>query len=107
MFGRHSSILAGDSVMAYRRPIAPARFPRGEELTAAMAGIGMRFAATPNEGANIEDTLVAASVEAMERDDLRVLAVLTTWLRVHHPWVNVDRLFRAVGAVEAPRVRAY
>jgi hypothetical protein len=72
-----------------------------------MAGIGMNFAATPEAEANIEDTLVAASVEAMEHDDLRVLAVLTTWLGVHHPWVNVDRLFRAVGALEAARVRAF
>jgi len=75
-----------------------------------MAGIGMNFAATPDADANIEDTLVAASVEALERADLRVLAMLTTWLGVHHPWVNVDRLsraVRAVGACEADRVRAF
>ena len=93
--------------MAYRRAAAPTELLQGEELTAAMAGIGMGFAAKPMANANIEDTLLAASVEALERDDLRVLAVLVTWLRIHHAWVNADRLLRAVRAHEGPRVRAF
>src|SRR6266508_3795355 len=50
--------------------------------------------ATPD--ANVENTLLAASAERLERDDRRVLAVLVTWFKVHHAWVNADRLYRAV-----------
>jgi len=31
-------------------------------------------------------------IEAVSRDDHRVLAVLTTWFGIHAPWVNADRL---------------
>jgi hypothetical protein len=93
--------------MAYRRPVAATCLLRGEELTAAMAGIGMRFAATPMADADLEETLVAASIEALEHDDHRVLAVLMTWLHTHHPRVNADRLVRAVGALGSDRVRAF
>lgn len=43
----------------------------------------------------------------MERDDLRVLALVTTWLGVHARWVNVDRLARLVRAQESTRLRAF
>jgi hypothetical protein len=56
---------------------------------------------------NIEDALLAASVEGIERDDLRILSLLMTWLRVHHRWINADRLRRAVLADSQPRVRAF
>ncbi len=75
-------------------------------LTAAMAGIGMKFAAAASPDANIEDTLLFASIEAMENHDLRVLAILVTWFGVHAQWVNADRLIRIVAAHDAPRVRA-
>jgi hypothetical protein len=49
-----------------------------------MASIGMNVAAEPSEApANIEDTLVGASVAGMEGGDLRTLAVLVTWLGQH------------------------
>jgi len=66
----------------------------------------MNFAAEPMAEPNIEDTLLSASVEAMERDDLRVLAVLATWLGVHHSWLNADRLVRTTQELDSPRVRA-
>jgi hypothetical protein len=56
---------------------------------------------------NIEDTLLAASIEGMDRDDLRVLAVLVTWLGAHHARINADRLIRAVLAHPSDRVRAF
>lgn len=93
--------------MAYKRITSPREMPRGEELTRSMAGIGMRFAAEPLANPNIEDTLLAASVEAMEHDDLRVLSVLVTWLRIHHPWINADRLTRAVSIQVSSRVLAF
>jgi hypothetical protein len=66
----------------------------------------MGFAARAAVEPNIEDTLFFASVEAMERDDLRVLAVLVTWFGVHARWVNADRLTRLVAAQGTSRVRA-
>jgi hypothetical protein len=72
-----------------------------------MAGIGMLFAAPASRDPNIEDTLIAASVDAMERDDLRVASVLTTWLGIHHPRLNADRLVRALTDYPSKRVLAY
>lgn len=67
----------------------------------------MRFAAVPAEEPNIEDTLIAASIEGMERDDLRVLSVLVTWLGVHRARINADRLMRAASTLEQPRSLAF
>ena len=93
--------------MAFRRTTTASELPSGDGLTRAMVGIGMAFAAEANIDANIEDTLLAASLEGIERDDLRTLSLLTTWLDVHHPWVNVDRLTRAISSNESPRVLAF
>jgi hypothetical protein len=72
-----------------------------------MAGIGMAIAVTPDYEANIEDTLVAASVEGMEHDRLRELSVLTTWWQVHATWVNADRLITLVSRLDSARAHAY
>jgi len=57
--------------------------------------------------ADIESTLVFASISGMDQDSLRTLSVLTTWLGVHHTHVNADRLIRLVGAQTSDRVCAY
>ncbi len=92
--------------MGYKRAAVPS-LPAGEALTAAMVGIGVGFAANATEQPNIEDTLLAASIEGMENDDLRVLSTLTTWLGVHHQRVNADRLIRIVSKRGEQRVLAY
>lgn len=93
--------------MAFNRALALEVAPEPNVLTAAMVGIGMEFAATARAPEpNIEDTLLFASAEGMERDDLRVLAILVTWFGVHRTWVNADRLTKLVAASESPRVRA-
>jgi hypothetical protein len=78
----------------------------GEGLTSAMVGIGMNFAAKATAQPNIEDTLLFASIEAMDRDDRRVLAILVTWFGVNAPWVNADRLIKLVSQQKSPRVHA-
>lgn len=93
--------------MGHKRVLAPAEPPSAQALTAAMVGIGMNFAAEPAPTPNIEDTLFFASGEGMEHGDLRVASVLVTWLGVHLPWVNVDRLTRLVEARGGPRVRSF
>lgn len=93
--------------MAYRRPIQPSTLPEGASLAESLVGIGIGLAGRGVQDPIIEDTLLAASIEGMEHDDLRVLALLTTWLEVHHPWVNADRLVRVVGTVQHARTRTY
>lgn len=93
--------------MAYRRVTAPIKRLRGDDLTRAMTGIGMRFASKHAKNPNIEDTLLSASFEGMEHDDLRVLSVLVTWIQIHHPWINADRLTRALSNEQSPRIRAF
>jgi hypothetical protein len=78
----------------------------GDALTSAMIGIGMNFAGNADARANFEDTLLFASVEAMDGNDLRILAVLVTWFGVNASWVNADRLTKLVGAQGSMRVRA-
>ena len=93
--------------MGFSRQILPREWLAGEALTAAMAGIGMRFAARPDPEANIEDTLLFAAEAGMLQDDLRVLSLLVTWWGIHSRWVNADRLTRVVAAQEHRRVRAF
>lgn len=92
--------------MGHRRSLG-ATVVAGQDLTRAMVGIGMLFADSGDPTANIEDTLISASIAGMEEDDLRVLAVLTTWMEVHQARVNVDRLVRAARPSDSQRVRAY
>jgi hypothetical protein len=92
--------------MGFKRAIAPSVAPAGEVLTAAMVGIGLNFAAAAAKDPNIEDTLIFASMEAMERDDLRVLSLLVTWFGVHCSWVNADRLTKLVLGLPPGRERA-
>ena len=93
--------------MAYSRTIQPATLPRGEELAGDLVGLGIRLAGRGAREPIIEDTLLAASIEGMEHDDLRVLALLTSWLEVHHPWVNADRLVRIASSAGPRRARTY
>lgn len=93
--------------MAYSRTAESRELSEGRKLVSDMAGIGMLFAAPASRDPNIEDTLIAASVESMDRDDLRVASVMTTWLGIHHPRLNADRLVRALTDHPSKRVLAY
>jgi hypothetical protein len=93
--------------MAFKRIRTPAEPLQGEGLTSAMAGIGMNFAARATPSANIEDTVLAASVAGMVQDDFRVLSVLVTWLETHSAWINVDRLTHLVLTHPSLRVRLF
>lgn len=107
MFARRSLIFEGGSVMAFSRAFAPSPLVQPDELTSRMVGIGMNFAAPPVPEPNIEDTILFASIEGIEKYDLRVLAVLLTWFGIHAAWVNADRLTKLVAAQGSPRVRAF
>ncbi len=93
--------------MAFSRATALGNRPNEATLTRDMVGIGMSFAAEANPSAPIEETLVHASAAGMDDHDLRVLAVLTTWVRVHHAHINADRLVRCASEHGSERVHAY
>ena len=93
--------------MAHSRAIAPVQAPSGDALTADLVGIGLLVGGEGSSDPNIEDTLLFASVEGLERDDLRVLAVLVTWFGLHAAHVNADRLTRLVALQSSKRVRAF
>ena len=93
--------------MAFSRALAPSPLVHADRLTSRMVGIGMNFAAPPVRGPNIEDTILLASIEGMDKYDLRVLAVLLTWFGIHAAWVNADRLTKLVVGQSSPRVRAF
>lgn len=92
--------------MAFSRGLAPERRPGHDELTSAMAGIGMGFATSAAPEPNIEDTIFFASTEAIDGSDLRVIAMLVSWFGVHHEWVNADRLTKLVLIRGSERVGA-
>lgn len=93
--------------MAFKRNIQPEPRPDDARLLLMMAGIGMNFASHRDSAANIEDTLIYASELGMDEYDLRVLSVLTTWLGVHHAYINADRLVKVIAEHPSERVRAY
>src|SRR5690349_1793446 len=104
---KFSSISKRGLGMSFKRLFSPTEPSDREALTAQMIGIGMNFAGVGDAHANIEDTLLFSSIEGMERGDLRVLSVLTTWLEVHHTRINVERLVGLVNENESIRVRAF
>lgn len=93
--------------MAFKRNIQPIDLPDDATLTSRMIGIGMNFEGKGDYSANIEDTLLFASIQGMDHNDFRVLAVLVTWLSIHSERINVDRLVRLVDRKRSPRVRAF
>lgn len=93
--------------MPFKPSLDPEPMPSAEVLTARMVAIGLAFAAKPERDADLESTVVFASIVGMTEDDLRVLSVLTTWLGVHHAHLNADRLVRLVSEQRSDRVRAY
>ena len=92
--------------MAFNRATALSDRPDAATLTRDMVGIGMNFAAKANPSAHIEETLVHASDVGTDDHDLRVLAVLTTWVGAHHTHINADRLVRCVSEHGSERVHA-
>ena len=93
--------------MTFSRRSALPHQPSATELSARLAGIGMNLAVEADVEAHIEETLLHASEAGMDSGDLRVLAILTTWLGLHHAHVNADVLVRLVAAHPSHRVKAY
>jgi len=81
--------------MSFRRILYPDKYARGDSLTKDLAAIGFLFRTQSTHGPNIEDTLVAASIEGVD-GEYRVLSMLVDWLDIHLFNVNADRLIKLV-----------
>lgn len=93
--------------MSFKRLTIPDVFPAGDALTSQLVSIGFRFAADPaKDEPNIEDCLIAASVEGL-RGDLRTLGLLVDWVEVHMKQVNADRLSTILKRISEPRLSAF
>lgn len=92
--------------MSFSRNTIPTEFPRGEILTACLIGIGFRLHGELTSNPNIEDVLIAASLEGMH-GDLRVLSLLVDWIDIHHERILTDRLYRLVSAMGDKRLKAF
>jgi len=81
--------------MTHKRNILPDILLEGEELTQALVGIGFRLHGISIRDVNIEDTLMAASIEGLAGDG-RILSLLVDWWEIHHTRVNADRFIKLV-----------
>ena len=86
-------ILQRSLAMSFKRKILPESLSQGTDLTKDLIGIGFRLKGKGNLNPNIENTIVAASIEGIA-GDLRVLSILVDWMDVHYQRVNTDRLYR-------------
>lgn len=94
--------------MAFKRVLFPVDFASGDQLTADLVSIGMRLAAdSAMTEPNIENTLIAASIEGIVRHDYRVLSLLVDWFEIHFERVNADRLTKLALTMPDERVRAF
>jgi hypothetical protein len=94
--------------MSFKRIFYPIEFATGERLTSDLVGIGFRLAASPSRvEPNIEDTLLAASIEGMLKEDYRLLALLIDWLSLHIERVNIDRLAKLAGSSTDKPIKAF
>ena len=92
--------------MSFKRIECLAEYPQGEELTKKLNGIGFKFGGIAENNPNIEDCIIAAATEGVY-GDFRTLSMLTDWFFIHHKFVNVDRLTRALKLSKDSRVKCY
>lgn len=81
--------------MSYTRKILPSKFAEKDKLSQDMAGIGFLITAIESKNPNIEDTLIATSLEGL-KGDYRSLSLLINWLEIHQDVINADRLIKMI-----------
>lgn len=85
--------------MSFKRELLPKKFATKDELSKDMAAIGFLITAEPSENPNIENTLIAVSIEGLGTD-LRSLSLLVNWLEIHGSSINADRLTKIVQSLK-------
>lgn len=93
--------------MSFKRQNVPTAFASSGLLTSQLVKIGFLFAADPApEEPNIENTLIAASLEGLN-GDYRALSLLVDWISIHVGQLNVDRLVKILKELKNPKLRAF
>jgi hypothetical protein len=92
--------------MSFKRIQYLDEYPFGNELTNKLIGIGFKLSGSPEINPNIEDCLIAAAIEGMS-GDFRTLSLLTDWFEIHHKFVNIDRLIRAIKNLNDQKLKCY
>lgn len=96
--------------MSFSRNLIPSDYKTGDPLYEDLLGIGFKLSGDRfNKDPNIENTLVAASVEGIHNRAARVIPLLTSWIEMHFERVNTDRLFQLLKNLKPPfnRVQTY
>lgn len=87
--------------MSFKREIIPNEYKTGDEFYADLLGIGFKLSGDKiRSNPNIEETLIAASMEALINHEPRVIFLLTDWISLHFERVNVDRLLQLLEALD-------
>lgn len=81
--------------MVFKRTLFPASLASHEALTADLIGMGVRLSGIMHRNSNIENTLLAASIEGLSGDG-RVLSLLVDWVQIHNARINADRLVQLI-----------
>lgn len=92
--------------MSFKRVLYPTKYAEGEELTHDLAAIGFLFGTQAAHSPNIENTLIAASIEGVQ-GDYRVLSLLVDWLDIHLFNINADRLIKLVLKLKGSREKHF
>jgi hypothetical protein len=92
--------------MGFKRILFPKTYAKKDALTSDLVSIGFQLQWRPGAPANIEDTLIAASIEGVA-GDYRILAILVDWLDQHLFNVNADRLTKLVIQQNNLRLKAF
>lgn len=93
--------------MSFKRKVFPELYPSGLDLTRRLVAIGFRFAEKPSKmQPNIEETLVAASIEGVG-GDYRTLSLLVDWFDIHFERINADHLFNLVNEIKSCNVKKF
>lgn len=88
--------------MSFKRTLLPQTFKSLDALTTDLVGIGIRLGGKSSQDPNIEDTLLAASIEGIGGDG-RVLSLLVDWIDSHHSRINADRLIQMILSLDSEK----
>ena len=94
-----------------RRPLVPKDYKTGDELAEDLIAIGFKLTGTvASKEPNLEETLVAASIDGLVNHEPRITPLLTDWVTLHFDRVIVDRLYKMVRELKGKKfniVRLY
>lgn len=94
--------------MAFKRILVASKYASKDKLNSDLAAIGVLLAAPVSQAEpNIEDTLMAASIEGIQEDDYRLLSLVADWFEIHSVRINVDRLTKIVEACNNWKIKAW